>query len=218
MVFVTGNHYINQGVQKAFLDGVPGCVEHQFKLWSALTDARHNQRNIHVCWFDIANAYGSVCHNLIVQALHRYHLPAHSIRTVSSLYSNLCTVVSTHQWISNSFYIQIGVHQDDPLSAAIFNVVINLLLDAIQSQCNHLGYRFSSSSSVVLPALQYADDTCLVSNSKENCQTMLDVTQRCLDWALMKAKVNKCAAVAITGQTGRVYDPNWQWLENPYLS
>ena len=156
MAFMTGNHYINQDVQKAFLDGTPGCVEHQFKLWSALTDARHNQRNIQACWLDIANAYGSVCHNLIVQALHRYHLPAHSIRTVSSPYSNLCTVVSTHQWISNPFYIQIGVHQGDPLSAAIFNVVINLLLDTIQSQCNHLGCRFTSSS-VVLPALQYAE-------------------------------------------------------------
>ena len=57
MAFMTGNHYIDQDVLKAFLDGVPGCVEHQFKLWSALTDAQRNQRNIHVCWLDIANAY-----------------------------------------------------------------------------------------------------------------------------------------------------------------
>ena len=55
---------------------------------------------------------------------------------------------------------QIGVYQGDPLSAAIFNVVINLLLHTIQSQCHHLGYHFSSSS-VVMPALQYADDTAL---------------------------------------------------------
>ena len=184
---MTGNHYINQDVQKAILDGVPGCVEHQFKLWSALADAQRNQRNIHVCWLDTANAYGSVRHNLIVQALHHYHLPAHSIRTMSSLYSNLCAVVSTHQWITNPFHIQIGVYRGDPLSAAIFNVVINLLLHTIQSQCHHLGYHFSSSS-VVMPALQYADDTCLVSNSKENCQTMLDVTQHWLDWALIKER------------------------------
>ena len=36
---------------------------------------------------------------------------------------------------------------------------------------------------------------------------MLDVTQHWLDWALMKAKVNECVAVAIAGQTGRVCDP-----------
>ena len=71
---------------------------------------------------------------------------------------------------------------------------------------------------MVLPALQYADDTCLVSNSKENCQTMLDVAQHCLDWALMKAKVNECAAVAITGQTGRVCDPKLAMAGEPLPS
>ena len=43
MAFMTGDHYINQDVQKVFLDGVPGCAEHQFKLWLALTDAQRNQ-------------------------------------------------------------------------------------------------------------------------------------------------------------------------------
>ena len=169
------------------MDGVPGCIEHQFKLWSALKDAQRNQRHIHVCWLDIANAYGSVHYNLTLHALHHYHLPAHFICTVSSLYSNLCVVVSINQWTSNLFKLQIGVYQGDPVSAAIFNVIIN----TIQVQCHHLGYRFSSSS-VVRPALQYANDPCFVSNSKENCQTMLDITQRWLDWALMKAKVMKC--------------------------
>ena len=44
---------------------------------------------------------------------------------------------------------------------------------------------------------------------------MLDVTQHWLDWALMKAKVNKCVAVAITGQTGRVYDPKLAMAGEP---
>ena len=68
---------------------------------------------------------------------------------------------------------------------------------------------------MVIPALQYADDTCLVSNSKENFQTMLDVTQCWLEWALMKAKVNKWVVVAITGQTGRVYGPKLAMAEEP---
>ena len=47
---------------------------------------------------------------------------------------------------------------------------------------------------------------------------MLDVAQRWLDWALMKAKVNKCVAVAITGQTGRVYDPKLAMAGEPLPS
>ena len=44
---------------------------------------------------------------------------------------------------------------------------------------------------------------------------MLDVTQHWLDWALMKAKVNECVAVAIAGQTGRVYG---YWVYDPKLA
>ena len=44
---------------------------------------------------------------------------------------------------------------------------------------------------------------------------MLDVAQHWLDWALMKAKVNKCVAVAIAGQTGRVYDPKLAMAGEP---
>ena len=47
---------------------------------------------------------------------------------------------------------------------------------------------------------------------------MLDVAQRCSDWALMKAKVNKCAAVALTGQTGRVHDPKLAMAGEPLPS
>ena len=44
---------------------------------------------------------------------------------------------------------------------------------------------------------------------------MLDVTQHWLDWAVMKAKVNECVAVVITGKTGRVYDPKLAMAGEP---
>ncbi len=82
MQFMTSNNYINTATQKAFIKDVPGCTEHQFKLWQAILDARRNQRNITVCWLDLANAFGSIHHNLITHALWHYHLPAHFIRII----------------------------------------------------------------------------------------------------------------------------------------
>lgn len=43
--FMIGNVYINCDLQKAF---VSGCHEHQFKVWSALQDAKSNQLSVHV--------------------------------------------------------------------------------------------------------------------------------------------------------------------------
>ena len=52
-----------------------GCVEHTYLLNEALKDAKKNRRQIVVSWVDLANAYGSVPHNLIQFALEWYHVP-----------------------------------------------------------------------------------------------------------------------------------------------
>ena len=218
MLFMTGNGYIDTTTQKAFIEGVPGCTEHQFKLWQAILDARRNQKNITVCWLDLANAFGSVHHNLISYALWHYHLPAHFIRAIQSLYTGLSAVISTKQWETTPIHLGKGLFQGDPLSAAIFDVVINLYLDAIKSECSHRGYRFSTSRHQ-MSTLQYADDTCLTASSKEDCQAMLDTTEKWLDWSLLKAKVSKCAATSIDGQTGRTTNPRLHITQEkiPYL-
>ena len=41
----------------------------------------------------------------------------------------------------------------------------------------------------------------------EDCQEMLDTTEKWLEWSLLKAKVSKCAATSINGQTGCTTNP-----------
>ena len=38
--YLLENHFIDQQLQKAFLPGVHGCSEHQFKLWRGLQDVK----------------------------------------------------------------------------------------------------------------------------------------------------------------------------------
>ena len=171
MRFMTNSNYIDSVTQKVFMEGVPGCTEHQYKLWQAILDARRSQRNITVCWLDLVNAFGSIHQNLISYALWHYHLLGHFIRTIQSLYFGLTAVISTKEWESQPVHLARGLFQGDPLSSAIFNVIINLYLDTISSECSHNGYRFSSSHHQ-MPVLQYEDDTCLTANSKANCQTI----------------------------------------------
>ena len=212
MLFMTGNGYIDTTTQKAFIEGVPGCTEHHL-------DARRNQKNIiTVCWLDLANAFGSVHHNLISYALWHYHLPAHFIHAIQSLYTGLSAVISTKQWETSLIHLGKGLFQGDPLSAAILDVVISLYLDAIKSECSHRGYRFSTSRHQ-MSTLQYTDDTCLMASSKKGCQAMLDTTEKWLDWSLLKAKVSKCAATSIDGQTGRATNPGLHITQEkiPYL-
>ena len=87
--FMISNGYLNTSVQKAFLPGVPGCLEQYTKLVAAITEAHKNHRSLTVCWLDLENAYGSVHHGLIDYALQHYHGPLCFRRVVSHLYTYL---------------------------------------------------------------------------------------------------------------------------------
>ena len=93
--FVIGNGYINFNLQKAFVPGIPGCHDHQFKVWRALQDAKASQRSLCAVWLDLKNAYGSVHHQLIQYAMSQYHVSEKCQRVVACLYSNLTVQVRT---------------------------------------------------------------------------------------------------------------------------
>ena len=56
-------------VQKGFLEGVAGCVEHTTFQWEILQHTKSKQRQIVLAWLDLENAYGSLRHMLIQFAL-----------------------------------------------------------------------------------------------------------------------------------------------------
>lgn len=71
---IASNGYLYTSIQKTFVSSMPGCFEHQVKLSCAILEARLQQRNIAVCWLDLANAFGSVEHDFILLTLEHYHL------------------------------------------------------------------------------------------------------------------------------------------------
>ena len=62
-------------VQKGGIPGVPGCLEHATMIWDSIQKAKSNRRNLDVVWLDLANAYGSVPHEMIQMSLKAYHVP-----------------------------------------------------------------------------------------------------------------------------------------------
>ena len=207
MDYMVSNKYLNTSIQKAFVDGVPGCTKHHVKLLAAIDEARKKHKSLTVCWLDLANAYGSVHHNLIQFSLEHYHAPTKFCNVIQDLYTDLCGFVMTSEWTTDMFNMDIGVFQGDPLSVLIFNTVMNTYVDTITINHRDTGYCFSKSNHRV-NLLQYADDTCLIGDGPASCQALLTKTEQWLEWARMKAKVPKCASLAFQASTGRGYDPS----------
>ena len=156
--FMIANGYLNTAVQKAFVDGDSGCTEHHIKLLSLIQEARQKHKSLAVCWLDLANAFGSVHHQLIRFSLEHYHAPANMVAAVSDVYRGLVGIVCTKEWSTKPLPMEVGVFQGDPLSVIIFNTVMNTLVDTITQSYHHLGYSLSSANQSC-NLLQFADDT-----------------------------------------------------------
>ena len=85
ITFATENGYIDQSNQKAGIPGIPGCVEHAFSIWEEIQTARKEKKDLSVIWLDLANAYGSVPHVLIDQAMEFFWIPE-QVRAMVRLY------------------------------------------------------------------------------------------------------------------------------------
>ena len=193
--FLVKNNFIRTCIQKGFLAGVPGCVEHVFSLWEALREAKDEARAIVVSWLDLANAYGSVMHNLIQFALNWYHVPALIQKLIFDYYEKLCAKVTTKEWSTGFFLFDIGLFQGCVLSTILFDCVFNLLLDFL-NRSKHEGYEFKLTK-VTIMHKAYADDLQLSTKTPVGHQHVLNQVMTWLNWTrTMKAKPSKCISLA----------------------
>jgi len=201
--FMRKNGFITQGVQKAFLESVPGCIEHTTLLSEAFRDAKERHRSICVAWIDIANAYGSMRHNFIQFALKWYHVPAQVRRLIWSYYEGLCARVCTNEWSTELFFIGIGVPQGCTASTINFDVGFQLILDLHSALLvGDKGYKIAFTR-IIVSKPTYADDVGLVEKTAGDCQTSVTCFNEALDWSrTMKLKVPKCRSLAF-----RVFNP-----------
>ena len=195
--FLVKNLFIPRKVQKGFLSGIAGCVEHSFMLYEAMKEAKEEQRQIVISWIDLANAYGSVRHNLIQFALDWYHVPKHIQKLIFNYYEKLMAKVVTKEWSTGFFLFDIGLFQGCVLSTILFLCVFQLLLDVLKPLREKHGYYFKQAGCKTL-AEAYADDLALGTKDAEGNQICCNKTDSWLEWTkTMFAKPRKCVSFAI---------------------
>ena len=202
--FLLRNNYIDRATQKGFLSGLPGCLEHSFTFYEALRNAKENQRQIVVAWIDLANAYGSVRHNLIQFALSWYNVPECIQSLIFDYYEKLMAKIQTSEWSTGFFLFDIGLFQGCVLSTILFDAVFQILLDMLKPLNNKHGYKMIDIDYVSL-SRAYADDLALSAKSPAGCQQACDTCDSFLKWSkTMMAKPRKCVALGF-----RQFDPRY---------
>jgi len=195
--FLVKNEFIKIGTQKGFLFGVPGCVEHPFAFREALRTATREKRSIVCSWIDLANAYGSIRHNLIQFALNWYHVPPITQRIIFNYYEKLCAKITTKEWSTGFFAFDIGLFQGCVYSTILFDCVFNMLLDFLSPLAKEHAFVVSRSPVVDSSSKAYADDLAIQTSTVSGHNKLLCAMHGWLTWTrCMKAKPSKCVCVA----------------------
>ncbi|XP_072020240.1 uncharacterized protein [Amphiura filiformis] len=157
-----------------------------------LLDAKQNAREI-VAWLDLANAYGSVAHNLIQFALEWYNVPSTTRELIFNYYGALFVRVRTKKWTSDWFMYQIGLFQGCPLYVVLFLIVFNPLLDLLTTKQDQ-GYQLKNTD-FKQSQKAYAEDLTIIAGSVDGCRELLTLVETFLKWPrtmeanLLNAKV-----------------------------
>jgi len=191
--YMLKNHYIDSKTQKAFISKINGTIEHNQLLQQVISHAKVHKKTLHVTFFDLEDAFGSVSHELISHSLNRYYFPPEIKNYISSLYNNLEGTVVTQEWKSHPFKFHKGIFQGDPWSPIIFLIVFNPLLEKL-STLKEKGYNMNDHKIITTP---FADDFNLITSDKRQHQWIINNLQSWTVSMKLKLKPIKCVSLSI---------------------
>ena len=183
---------IISSAQKGFLL-YEGCADHSFLLRSVFEDSKRRQKSLRVVWLDFKNAFGSVPHSVVWEMMHHLDITSHFIDICREINHSSTQTISASGGQTSPIPVTRGIKQGCPLSPLLFNFVPEGLLPVLSN--NYSGYQFRGGARV--RCLTYADDLCLIGQSKEDINDMLQVTNLFFNLAGLELNPSKCGALSM---------------------
>ena len=199
--FLLSNNYIDTSVQKGGVPGMPGCIEHTGVVTQLIKEAKENKEDLSVLWLDLANAYGSMPHELIDEALKRHHVPSEVRLLIADYYNGFFQRVSSGTVTSDWHRIERGIITGCTISAILFSLAMSMLVKASESECRGP----KSKSGVRQPPIRaYMDDLTITTKSATGSRWILGGLNKNMEWARMRFKPGKSRSVVI--KKGKIKD------------
>ena len=194
---ITDSGLIKTTIQKGFLMGISGAIEHDLVLDEVLSDAKSSKRQLHMLLVDLKNAFGSVPHTKIQWALRRFGVPTWVQQYVNNFYGSVHTKLHCKVWTTDYVQVTRGVLQGDTLSPLLFLLVMQVALDGLESTCPNYGYTTAAGEQRHFLKC-FADDLTIITKSPKQLQLAVDKLQQIVEWLGMEIKPSKCRSFAMT--------------------
>ena len=139
---------------------------------------------LYLAFVDLEKAFDRVPREVLWWAMRRLHIPEWLVRTVKAMYSLATSRVRIDNSYSDSFEVQVGVHQGSVLSPLLFIIVLEALSQEFRTGCPW--------------ELLYADDLVLAADSLVGLQRKLSVWKAGMESKGLRVNMKK-TKVMISG-------------------
>ena len=194
VTYTLSNKYIDTSIQKGGVPGVSGCMEHTAILSQLIREAKAEKKGLVVVWLDIANAYGSIPHNLIQIALRRAHAPEGFCKLVESYYADMNIRFTTKEFTTEWQKVEKGIITGCTLSVILFALAMTMLVMSAKEETK--GPKTLSGQRQVNASL-FMDDIATRTENLVQTKYLLDKLVCNLKWAGLSIKPEKSRSLVI---------------------
>jgi len=157
-------------------------------LTQLLHEARINQKDLTVVWLDLANAYGSMPHQLISEALLHYHIPDHAIKIIMNYFSRIQLRFSTADFTTSWIDLEKGIVTGCTISVILFVMGMNLIIKAASRESRGP----KTNTGIRLPSNRgFMDDMTVTTETHIQARWILQALGETVRWARMAFKPRK---------------------------
>ena len=169
-------------------------------VWDELKSRKTERSNIAAIWLAIANAYGSVPHQVLFFALRRYGIPEHWVSLFMKYYESLWSISWSDSAPSSWHHHLRDIFIGCIASIILFLSAINVIIEHISAVTEDEIYKTMRYT----PVKAFMDDMFFMSPSILATQVPLDHCAVALIWARMSFRASKSRSMVIG--KGKVID------------
>ena len=199
--YALANQYIDTTVQKGGVPDVSGCMEHTSVISQMIREAKAEKKDLVITWLDIANAYGSIPHRIILKALENTRAPERIQDLIKSYYGEVKIRFSTASFTTDWQRVERGIITGCTLSVILFVLAMTMLVEEAKRETK--GPKSASGQQQTNTRL-FMDDIATATNNLVQTKYLLEKLSENFKKAELTVKTEKCRSlVIIKGETSR---------------
>ena len=163
-------------------------------IWEAIQKAKVNKKDLDVIWLDLANAYGSIPHQMIHLSLQMYHVPAETSSMLGTYFDGFRMRFTTKDFTTNWTRLEVGIAMGCTVSPVLFILSMQPLLQATESKSNFVEL---GRGCQMPPVKAFMDDTTILSSKESITRKLIRFMDELMIWCRMKFKPQKSRSLSI---------------------